>query len=60
MWVISILKGPLEDRNNPHKTNSLTAFALAPGVLKTTTPFFDAISIGILFTPAPALPTQSN
>ena len=36
-------------------TNSLTAFELAPGVLKTTIPFFVASSTGILLNPAPAL-----
>ena len=36
------------------KTASLTAFALAPGVLKTTIPAAVASSIGILLVPAPA------
>jgi stage IV sporulation protein A len=38
-------------------TSSATALALAPGVLKTTTPCFAYSSKGILFTPAPALAT---
>ena len=39
----------------PHITSSFTAFAFAPGVLKTTIPFWVASSIGMLFVPAPAL-----
>ena len=50
-WII-----PREDRSIPQTTSSLTAFALAPGVLKTTIPLFVASSTGILFVPAPALP----
>ena len=46
---------PLDPSNIPHKTNSLTAFELAPGVLKTTIPFLEASSVGILLVPAPAL-----
>mgnify|MGYP000358962695 CR=1 FL=1 len=38
-------------------TSSFTAFALAPGVLNTTTPLSLIFSSGILLTPAPALPT---
>ncbi len=38
----------------PAITISLTALALAPGVLKTTIPSSEARSIGMLFTPAPA------
>ena len=44
----------------PHKTNSLTALAFAPGVLKTTIPAFVASLIGMLLIPAPALAMQSN
>ena len=40
---------------SPQITSSLTAFAFAPGVLKTTTPFSAQASTGILFVPAPAL-----
>ena len=40
--------------------NSLTAFALAPGVLKTTTPSSANLSKGILLTPAPALATHKT
>ena len=36
-------------------TNSLTAFELAPGVLKTTIPLFVASSTGMLLNPVPAL-----
>ena len=49
---------PLEDKSIPQTTSSFTAFAFAPGVLNTTTPFFVASSMGILFVPAPALPTH--
>jgi len=45
---------PREESNIPHITSSFTAFAFAPGVLKTTIPFLVASSIGILFVPAPA------
>ncbi len=45
-------------KNNAEITNSLTAFAFAPGVLNTTTPRFAYSSQGILFVPAPALPTH--
>ena len=38
-------------------TSSFTAFAFAPGVLKTTTPFSVSSGIGILFVPAPARAT---
>ena len=38
-------------------TNSLTAFAFAPGVLNTTTPSSVKRSTGILLTPAPARET---
>ena len=37
------------------KTSSLTALALAPGVLKTTTPASVQAGMGMLFVPAPAL-----
>ena len=50
-WII-----PLDARSIPQTTNSLTALALAPGVLKTTIPFSVASFTGILFVPAPALP----
>ena len=46
---------PREESNMPHITSSFTAFAFAPGVLKTTIPFWVASSIGMLFVPAPAL-----
>ena len=46
---------PLEESNKAARTISLTAFAFAPGVLKTTTPFFEHCWTGTLFTPAPAL-----
>ena len=39
----------------PPITNSLTPFALAPGVLNTTIPLSAALSRGMLLTPAPAL-----
>ena len=45
---------PLEERSIPQITSSFTALAFAPGVLKTTIPFFVASSIGMLFVPAPA------
>ena len=41
-------------RSKPHITSSLTAFALAPGVLNTAMPRSVHLGIGILFTPAPA------
>ena len=41
---------------SPAITSSFTPFAFAPGVLKTTIPFFAQESSGILFTPAPARP----
>ena len=41
-------------------TCSLTALALAPGVLNTTTPASAHLSRGILLTPAPALAIASN
>ena len=47
---------PLDASNKPQTTSSFTAFALAPGLLKTTMPFFVASDTGILSTPAPALP----
>ena len=37
--------------------NSLTAFAFAPGVLNTATPFAVKAETGILFVPAPARAT---
>ena len=42
-------------RSIPAKTNSLTPFALAPGVLNTTIPSSAHFTRGILLTPAPAL-----
>ena len=49
------------DANNiPQRTSSFTALELAPGVLKTTTPFFASSSRGILLTPAPALTTAKR
>ena len=42
---------------SPAITSSLTAFALAPGVLNTTIPCSAHLSRGMLFTPAPALAT---
>ena len=44
----------LDERKRPVSTSSLTALALAPGVLKTTIPASLHLSIGILLTPAPA------
>ena len=41
-------------------TSSLTAFAFAPGVLKTQIPFLAYSACGILFTPAPALATANR
>ncbi|OQA17864.1 MAG: hypothetical protein BWY61_02093 [Firmicutes bacterium ADurb.Bin354] len=49
-----------EARSIPARTSSLTAFALAPGVLKTTTPFSAHLSRGILLTPAPARATAKS
>ena len=46
---------PLDESSIPQITSSLTAFAFAPGVLKTTTPVSVASLMGILLTPAPAL-----
>ncbi len=40
----------------PAITSSLTALAFAPGALKTTMPFSDMASTGMLLTPAPARP----
>ena len=48
---------PRELSNIPASTNSLTAFAFAPGVLKTTMPRFVYSATGTLFTPAPARAT---
>ena len=41
-------------------TSSLTAFAFAPGVLKTGTPILLSFGTGMLFVPAPARPTASS
>ena len=46
---------PREESNIPQITSSFTAFAFAPGVLKTTIPFSVASLIGMLLVPAPAL-----
>ena len=44
-----------EVRNRAQRTSSLTALALAPGVLKTTMPSSAQRSTGTLLVPAPAL-----
>src|SRR5712671_515353 len=41
----------------PASTSSFTAFALAPGALKTGTPRLESAGTGMLLTPAPARPT---
>ena len=41
-------------------TSSLTPFALAPGVLNTTMPFFAYSACGMLLTPAPARATARS
>ena len=46
--------------NNPAITSSLTAFALAPGALKTGTPRFESMATGTLLVPAPARATAST
>ncbi|OQC23102.1 MAG: hypothetical protein BWX71_02175 [Deltaproteobacteria bacterium ADurb.Bin072] len=38
----------------PRMTSSFTPLAFAPGVLNTTMPFSEHLSMGMLFTPAPA------
>ena len=43
-----------------HSVSSLTALALAPGVLKTAIPFLLHSFTGILLTPAPALAIASS
>ena len=43
-----------EERSAAQMTSSLTALALAPGVLNTAMPCSEHLSIGILLTPAPA------
>ena len=48
---------PLDDISRPARTISLTAFAFAPGVLKTTIPFSEHSLTGTLLNPAPALAT---
>ena len=50
----------LEDANSPARTSSFTAFAFAPGVLNTGTPFCVHFSMGMLFVPAPARATASR
>ena len=47
-------------RSIPVTKSSLTPFAFAPGVLKTTIPLSAHLSRGILFTPAPALATAQR
>ena len=47
-------KTSLELKSKAVKTISLTPFALAPGVLKTTIPFSEHASIGMVLTPTPA------
>ena len=51
---------PRWDRSSPTITSSFTAFALAPGVLNTTTPRSDSSATGMLLTPAPARPTANQ
>ena len=46
-----------EAMNRPARTSSLTALALAPGVLNTGTPRSVSASTGMLFVPAPARAT---
>ena len=46
-----------EAMNSPARTSSLTALALAPGVLNTGTPRSVSASTGMLFVPAPARAT---
>jgi hypothetical protein len=43
--------------NMAARTSSLTAFALAPGALKTGTPRLDSAATGMLLVPAPARAT---
>ena len=50
----------LDDIINPAQISSLTALALAPGVLKTTMPFPVSSEVGILFVPAPARATATT
>ena len=50
----------LDASRSPASVSSLTAFAFAPGVLKTTIPFSLHLSIGMLFTPAPARATAAR
>ena len=45
--------------SNEAIVSSFTAFAFAPGALKTGTPLSLIASTGILFTPAPARPIAS-
>src|SRR5688500_19143092 len=44
-------------RNMPAMTSSLTAFAFAPGALKTGIPRLESRATGMLFVPAPARAT---
>ena len=50
----------LDARSIPASTSSFTPFALAPGVLNTTTPFSAYSLTGILLTPAPARATAQT
>ena len=50
----------LEASSRPVRTSSLTALALAPGVLKTQMPCSVHLSLGILLVPAPALAIASR
>ena len=50
----------LLDNSNPDNTNSLTAFAFAPGVLKTGIPAAAIRFILMLLVPAPARPTANK
>ena len=47
-------------RKSPASTSSLTAFAFAPGELKTGTPRCESSGTGMLLVPAPARPTAST
>ena len=54
--LLASITGRLESKS-ARRTSSFTAFALAPGVLNTTTPFSVSSGIGILLVPAPARAT---
>ena len=53
-------KMPRVAKSMPAITNSLTALALAPGVLNTTTPSLLYSAMGTLLTPAPARAAASK